>query len=58
MAGREYFNDEVNTYNTRIGQIPDVCVASFMKLEAALHAQVSDEDRKLVEASLSRASGA
>ncbi len=27
---REFFNDDVNTYNTRIGQIPEVFVASFM----------------------------
>src|ERR1700756_3028239 len=30
---REFFNDDVNTYNTRIGQIPDVFVASFMGLK-------------------------
>jgi LemA protein len=27
---REFFNDDVNTYNTRVGQIPDVFVASFI----------------------------
>src|SRR6202166_5252687 len=27
---REFLNDDVNTYNTRIGQIPEVFVASFM----------------------------
>ena len=30
---REFFNDDVNTYNTRIGQIPDVFVASFLSLK-------------------------
>ena len=46
---REFFNDDVNTYNTRIGQIPEVFVASFMALKPRQMFQVSDEDRKLVE---------
>src|ERR1700677_3897752 len=46
---REFFNDDVNTYNTRIGQIPEVFVASFMKLKPRSMFQVSEEDRKLVE---------
>jgi LemA protein len=46
---REFFNDDVNTYNTRIGQIPEVFVASFMNLKARPMFQVSEEDRKLVE---------
>lgn len=46
---REFFNDDVNTYNTRIGQIPDVFVASFMNLKPRSMFQVSEEDRKLVE---------
>jgi LemA protein len=46
---REFFNDDVNTYNTRIGQIPEVFVASFMSLKPRAMFQVSDEDRKLVE---------
>jgi len=46
---REVFNDDVNTYNTRIGQIPEVFVASFMSLKPRAMFQVSDEDRKLVE---------
>jgi len=46
---REFFNDDVNTYNTRIGQIPEVFVASFMNLKPRAMFQVSDEDRKLVE---------
>jgi LemA protein len=55
---REFFNDDVNTYNTRIGQIPDVFVASFMNLKPRPMFTVSDEDRKQVEVSFSRASGA
>jgi len=46
---REFFNDDVNTYNTRIGQIPEVFVASFMSLKPRAMFKVSDEDRKLVE---------
>ena len=46
---REFFNDDVNTYNTRIGQIPEVFVASFMELKPRAMFKVSDEDRKLVE---------
>jgi len=46
---REFFNDDVTTYNTRIGQIPDVFVASFMALKPRSMFKVSDEDRKLVE---------
>jgi LemA protein len=46
---REFFNDDVNTYNTRIAQIPDVFIASFMELKPRAFFKVSDEDRKLVE---------
>jgi LemA protein len=46
---REFFNDDVNTYNTRIGQIPDVFVASFMGLQRREMFKVSDEDRRQVE---------
>ena len=46
---REFFNDDVNTYNTRIGQIPEVFVASYMNLKPRSMFQVSEEDRRLVE---------
>jgi LemA protein len=46
---REFFNDDVNTYNTRIGQIPEVFVANFMNLKPRAMFQVSEDDRKLVE---------
>ncbi len=49
---REFFNDDINTYNARIGQIPDVFVASFMGLKPRAFFKVSDEDRKLVEVKL------
>jgi LemA protein len=57
---REFFNDDVNSYNTRIGQIPDVFVASFMELKPRAFFKVSDEDRKLVEVKFanSQSSGA
>ena len=48
---REFFNDGVNTYNTRIGQIPDVFVASFMNLGRREMFKVSEEDRRQVEVS-------
>ncbi len=55
---REFFNDDVNTYNTRIGQIPDVFIASFMSLKPRSMFQVSDEDRKQVEVSFQKSAGA
>ena len=57
---REFFNDDVNAYNTRIGQIPDVFVASFMSLRPREMFKVSDEDRKLVDVKFasSQSSGA
>src|SRR5271168_4600457 len=55
---REFFNDDVNTYNTRIGQIPDVFVASFLSLKPRTFFKVSDEDRKLVEVKFQGAAGA
>src|SRR5258708_21968888 len=55
---REFFNDDVNNYNTRIGQIPEVFVASFMSLKPRAMFKVSDEDRKLVEAKFQDAAGA
>jgi LemA protein len=55
---REFFNSDVATYNTRIGQIPDVFVASFMNLKPRAMFKVSDEDRKLVEVSFQKTAGA
>src|ERR1700728_3511686 len=55
---REFFNDDVNTYNTRIGQIPEVFLASFMSLKPRSMFKVSDEDRKLVEVKFQNAAGA
>ena len=55
---REFFNDDITTYNTRIGQIPDVFVASLMGLKPRQMFKVSDEDRRQVEVSFARSSGA
>jgi LemA protein len=52
---REFFNDDVNTYNTRIGQIPDVFVASFMDLKRREMFKVSEQDRSQVEVSFQSA---
>src|SRR6202050_2405994 len=46
---RKLFNDDVNTYNTRIGQIPEVFVPSFMNLKRRELFRVSDDDRTRVE---------
>ncbi len=46
---REFFNDDVNTYNTRIAQIPDVFLANFMGLKPRQMFQVSHNDRRQVE---------
>jgi LemA protein len=54
---REFFNDDVNTYNTRIGQIPEVFVASFMSLKRREMFKVSDEDRKLVDVKFASSHG-
>lgn len=51
---REFFNDGVNTYNTRIAQIPDVFLAKLMKLEPRPMFQVSPQDRQQVQVTLAR----
>ena len=45
---REFFNDDVNTYNTRIGQLPEVFLASFMNLKPRELFRASDGDRQAV----------
>jgi LemA protein len=49
---REFFNDDVNTYNTRIRQIPDVVLANMMHLQSREMFKVSDEERREVEVKL------
>ncbi|SRR6266403_594205 len=55
---REFFNDDVSTYNTRIRQLPDVFLATLMALKPREFFKVSDEDRKLVEVGLAKERGA
>jgi LemA protein len=51
---REFFNDDVNTYNTRIQQIPDAFLANMMSLKPRDMFKVSEEDRRAVEVKLSQ----
>ena len=54
---REFFNDDVNTYNTRMRQIPEVFLASLMNLKRREFFKVSDEDRRQIEVSFARSQG-
>jgi LemA protein len=42
---REFYNDSVNTFNTRIQQLPDTFVANFMGLKASPLFKVEDADK-------------
>ena len=46
---REFFNDDVNTYNIRIQQLPDVFVAGMLSLQHRDMFKVTEEDRRDVE---------
>ncbi len=46
---REFFNDDVNTYNIRIQQLPDVFVARMLGLQRKDLFKVTEEDRRDVE---------
>jgi LemA protein len=52
---REFFNDAVNSYNTRIAQLPDVLLARVMKLQPRQMFRTSEQEQ--VEAKLSLARG-
>jgi LemA protein len=54
---REFFNDDVATYNTRIAQLPEVFLARQMGLKPRQLFQVSDQERQQVEVKLARAQG-
>lgn len=43
---REYYNDSVTLYNTRIQQLPDAWVASAMALQVAELFKIDENDRK------------
>jgi len=49
---REFFNDDVNTYNIRIQQLPDVFVAKMLSLQHKDLFKVTEEDRRDVEVKL------
>jgi LemA protein len=42
---REFYNDSVNTFNTRIQQMPDTFVASFMGLKPHQRFKVEEADK-------------
>jgi LemA protein len=46
---REYFNDDVNTYNTRIAQLPGVFMARLMKLQPRDMFRANKEERQQVD---------
>ncbi len=46
---REFFNDDVNTYNIRIQQVPDVFIAGMMHLQHRDLFKVTEEDRQDVD---------
>ena len=46
---REFFNDDVNTFNIRIQQLPDVFVARMLSLQRRDLFKVTEEDRRDVE---------
>jgi LemA protein len=49
---REFFNDDVNTYNIRIQQIPDALVADMLKLRPRELFKATEEDLPDVEVKL------
>jgi LemA protein len=49
---REFFNDDVNTYNTRIRQIPELFLAGLLGLQARQMFKVSEADRQAVALNL------
>ena len=50
---REFFNDDVNTYNTRIGQLTEVFLASMMALKPREMFKASEDERQVINVSLS-----
>jgi LemA protein len=54
---REFFNDDVNTYNTRIAQLPEVFMARLMKLQPRQMFRVNEQERQPVEVKLALARG-
>jgi LemA protein len=46
---REFFNDDVNTYNTRIQELPDTFIAQVMNLQRRELFKITEQDRGDVE---------
>lgn len=46
---REFYNDTVTTFNTRIQQMPDAIVASWLALKPAEVFKADERDREDVE---------
>ena len=46
---REFYNDTVTTFNTRIEQLPDKFIAEWLALKAAELFKVAEEDRRDVD---------
>jgi LemA protein len=53
---REYYNDTVTTFNTRIQQMPDQFVARWLGLSSAQLFKVQDADREDIEIKFAMAS--
>jgi LemA protein len=53
---REFYNDTVTTYNTRIQQVPDAIVANWLALGPAELFKVDEADRQDVEINFAAAS--
>jgi LemA protein len=51
---REFFNDDVNTYNIRIQQLPDVFIAHMLNLQHKDLFKVAEEDRRDVQITLTQ----
>ena len=48
---REFYNDSVNTFNTRIQEMPDAILAGAMNLRPRQMFQVAAEDKEPVKVS-------
>ncbi len=53
---REFYNDTVTVFNTRIQQIPDVIVANWLSLQPAELFKIDEADRQDVEIRFAQAS--
>ena len=54
---REFFNDDVNTYNTRIAQLPEIFLARLQFHQPRQMFRVNEQDRQQVEVKRALARG-